>query len=271
MNVLTLKKQIALWTLLLALAAALPVCAANQPWPKPANYVSDYANVVSDREEAQINQLARTLDQKTKAQLAIVTITNLKERGYATIEEAAVALFEQWGVGQKGEDNGLLVLVSVNDRKWRIEVGYGLEGDIPDSIASRMGRNLLPDAFRAGRYGQGLTDLSVALVAKIAETKNIPLSEFNLSANTARSNPRQNERGRKSGGGFLPIIFGIIMFVFFIRNPQMFLLWMLMGGGRGRSHWGGGSHFGGGGSFGGGGFGGFGGGSSGGGGASGGW
>ncbi|MBN2328301.1 MAG: TPM domain-containing protein [Candidatus Omnitrophica bacterium] len=260
--------------LLLTAAAAQ---AAKTPWPKPEAYVSDFAGVISGREEALLNQLAATLEKKTNVQLAIVAIESLQDRGFGTIEEAAVDLFEQWGIGQKETNEGLLILTALKERKWRVEVGYGLEGVIPDVIASRLGRTLLVDAFRAGRYGQGLYDLSIALTARIAEERNIPLSEFQLDAAAVqRAEQARSKAGRGgSAGGILPIIFGIVMFIFFIKNPKLFLLYMLFGGGRHNSRWGGGSHFGGGfgggSSFGGGGFGGFGGGMSGGGGASGGW
>lgn len=242
---------------------------AQEPWPSPQNYVSDFANVISPAEENRINSLAKMLQDKTTVQLAVVTIDNLQQRGYGTVDEAAVKLFEAWGIGQKGKDNGLLILVSVQDRKWRIEVGYGLEGTIPDAIAASYGRNILVPRFRQGEYGQGILDLSVALIARIAEEHNIPLSEFNLNAQTI---PRGGGNQGQGGGGifqsFFSIIVFLIMMVLFIRNPSLFLWLMLLNSGRSRGGWQGGSHFGGG--F-GGGFGGFGGGRSGGGGASGGW
>ncbi len=260
--------------LLLVFITASYTVAAQKPWPEPRNYVSDFGNVISERSEQGINQLALALQQKTKAELAVVTINNLKEHGYGTVEEAAVALFEQWGIGRKGENDGLLILVAVKDRKWRIEVGYGLEGVIPDVKASQLGRTLLPDYFRQGKYGEGLLNLSAALIAEIAKDRNIPLSEFQISGAVSPAPSRKSQQGSKRGsplGGFLPMIMGIVMFIFFVRNPKLFLLYMLMGGGGRRSHWGGGSHFGGGMGGGGGSFGGFGGGMSGGGGASGGW
>ncbi|MGC9326907.1 MAG: TPM domain-containing protein, partial [Candidatus Hinthialibacter sp.] len=221
-----------LFILYLLLSAAAH--AANNPWPQPEAYVSDYAGVIAEKEEALLNQLAMTLEQKTKVQLAVVTIDSFQDRGFATIEEAAVNLYEEWGIGQKETNEGLLILTALKDRQWRIEVGYGLEGVIPDVIASRLGRTLLADAFRAGRYGQGLYDLSVALIARIAEERNIPLSEFQFDAAAAqRAEQARSHAGRdSSGGGFLPLIIGVIMFIFFLKNPQLFLLYMLFGGGR---------------------------------------
>lgn len=254
------------------------VAAQTQAWEKPINHVSDFANVIAPNNENRINALAKKLEELTKDELAVVTIQSYEDRRFASIEETAVDLFEKWGIGKKGEDNGLLVLVAIDERQWRIEVGYGLEGTIPDAAASSLGRNILVNHFRAGNYGQGLEDLSIALVARIAEEKNIPLSQFQISEPQQR--PRQNAQTRqgRSGGGFFKsigsILFAIFMIYMFIKHPRLMILLMMMSNNNRRSHWGGGSHFGGGfggGGFGGGGFGGFGGGMSGGGGASGGW
>lgn len=243
--------------------------AQTQSWEQPVNHVSDFANVINPQNENRINALAIKLEELSQDELAVVTIQSFEDRRFGSIEETAVDLFETWGIGKQGEDNGLLVLVAIDEREWRIEVGYGLEGTIPDAVASSLGRNILVQHFRAGNYGQGLEDLSIALVAKIAEEKNIPLSQFQI---TEQQRPRQTtqNRQRRSGGIFESIgsiLFAIFMLYMFIKHPRLMILLMMMNRGGGRSHWGGGSHFGGGG----GGFGGFGGGMSGGGGASGGW
>ncbi len=247
---------------------------AQSEWEEPINHVSDFANVISQNNENRINALAKKLEEVTQDELAVVTIQSYEDRGFASIEETAVDLFESWGIGQQDQDNGLLVLVAIDERRWRIEVGYGLEGVIPDAVASSLGRNILPDFFRADNYGQGLEDLSIALVARIAEQKNIPLSEFQIQESQAQQQRRASSQDR--GGGFFQSIMGILGMIFFIymfvKHPRLMLLLMLMNSGGRRSHWGGGSQFVGGfggGSFGGGG--GFGGGMSGGGGASGGW
>lgn len=269
------------FTMLLVLGCvavvALQSTAQTEPWPQPQNYTNDYANVISEQKEAQLNALMKRLEELSGVQMAIATLSSFEERGFANIEETAVDLFETWGIGQQGEDNGLLILVAIQERKWRIEVGYGLEGMIPDVLADRYGRSILPPKFREGRYDDGLLGLTVALVAHIAEEKNIPIDRFSI--NTSQSMPSPRGNGERGGGGFFKSIFSMIFFIamlfFFIRHPRLFLLMMLFGGGGRRTHWSGGSHFGGGfgggGLGGGGGFGGFGGGMSGGGGASGGW
>lgn len=263
-----------IWIVSIFLWVSVSPLAAPQSWPRPIQYTSDYAQVLTDSEENQINQLADLVRKKTQVQIAVATVDSIAARGYASIEEAAVTLFSQWGIGEKGKDNGLLILVAVKDRKWRVEVGYGLEGTIPDVVASRMGRTILPDAFRAGRYSQGLYDLTIAFVAEIARERNIPLSEFNVNAGAVPRTSHSKSSSQRQRGNPLGSIFSAIMavcvFLFFLRHPNLLILYLLMGGNRHSGHWRGGSHFGGG--FGGGsGFGGFGGGRSGGGGASGGW
>lgn len=261
------------WVIVCLYAATFSAGAAVVPWPRPVNYVSDFAEVIPAPQEESLNALARRLYEKTTAQLAVVTVPSLRERGFGSIEEAAVSLFEQWGIGQKEKNNGLLILVALKEREWRVEVGYGLEGAVPDAVASRLGRTLLPNAFRQGQYGEGLLNLCTALIAEIAREYNIPLSEFNVNPSSARE-PGRISSSQGEGGGFqslLSLFFTLLVFYFFLRHPNLFLLYLLMGGGSRRDgHWRGGSHFGGG--FGGGShFGGFGGGLSGGGGASGRW
>ena len=265
--------------------AVYTVAAAVQPWPKPVHFVSDFANVIPESQKREMIQLAQRLEDKTKIQLAVATIPSFAERGFGSIEETAVDLFKQWGIGQKGENNGLLILVALKERKWRIEVGYGLEGTIPDVVAFRIGENLLPNAFRRGRYGEGLLNVMTALAARIAQEKNVPLTELNVPPSQPRNPSAQSGGGAVGVVGVIFSMFFLLIFVFLIfsvavRHPFLFLLWSLLNSGPRRGFWDGGSHFGGwgsggfgggGGGFSGGGFGGFGGGSSGGGGASGGW
>ena len=106
-----------------------------QQFPQPKGYVNDFANVIPPSQEQQINRICLELKQKTGAQIADVTIQTL---GDNYIEDYAVRLFEKWGIGEKGKDNGVLVLNAIRERKIRIEVGYGIEGIIPDGKAGRI-------------------------------------------------------------------------------------------------------------------------------------
>lgn len=241
----------------------------------PTGYVTDLAGVIGASKKASLEALCTELEQKTGAQMAIVTVRSLDGQ---SVEYYAVDLFRQLGIGSKKDNRGVLLLVAPNDRKYRIEVGYGLEPVINDARAGDAGRAMVP-FLRQGDYG-GAVEIGAWQLAKyIADDSNVTLSG---------EPPARRIRHRTKGGGigiFWIIIGIIILFSFLGRSSGMrpgggggsgllwFLLGMMASSGRGsRGSWGGGG-FGGGSSGwgGGGGFGGFGGGSSGGGGASGSW
>ncbi len=212
----------------------------------PRGFVNDYAGVLSRREAGSLESTLRGVKAATGAELVLVTLPSLEG---GAIDDVAVRLYERWGIGVKGRDNGALLLAAMDDRRVRIEVGYGLEGVLTDGGAGRiLDRAVLP-AFREGRYAEGLTGGMQALVAAVAG------EEAALPAQAAKPSRRPSR-----GLSLLHILLLIILVPVFLRNPWLFLL--LLSGGRGG--------YGGGGGF-SGGFGGFGGGLSGGGGASRGW
>jgi uncharacterized protein len=140
--------------------------------PQATSYVTDYARVIDPAAKEQIERLCRELETKTGTQLAVVTLGSL---GGDPIEDFAVKLFEQWGIGKKDKSNGLLLLIAVQDRKSRIEVGYGLEPVITDGISGEILRSLRP-YFRANQYGEGLHAGTSALASIIAEHFGVQLS-----------------------------------------------------------------------------------------------
>ncbi|MEP6512925.1 MAG: TPM domain-containing protein, partial [Parafilimonas sp.] len=234
------------------------------PKPNPPRLVVDAAHLLSPEQRDILEEKLVALDDSTSNQISIITIPAL---GDYPIEVYAVKLFRDWGIGTSRNNNGILILVAVNDHKVRIEVGRGLEGAIPDVTTKSIIDNDITPNFKEGNYYRGL-DQAVESLSQSA------VGEYKIR--------REKNNSDASGGGSLLgfIIFLIVMFIVFGRGGGkgggMFsrrgygsMLWPLlfMGGGRG----GGGSGFGGGGwsgGGGGGGFGGFGGGSSGGGGAS---
>jgi len=232
---------------------------------KPQRYVVDLAGIVDDATENRLNGYLQELEQKTTAQMVVLTILSLEGE---SIEDFSITIaHDKWKLGQKGKDNGVLFLISVKDRKYRIEVGYGLEGVLPDSLVGSIGRDVLVPYFRKGDYSDGIFAATLAMANKIATDAGVKIEGMPLI------NYRTLPTGKGEPGSLLSTIIGIvfliIMGILFIKNPRAFLLFLLfssMGGRRGS--WGGGGGFGGGGfgSFGGGGGGGFGGG-----GASGGW
>src|SRR4051812_12470356 len=129
-----------------SLAALLLICSvlafAEKPEQlKPTNYVNDFAGVLDQQTQTRMNALCLEVQQKANAQIAIVTIKTLEDQ---PVEDFAVALFKQWGVGAKGSDRGVLVLLAAQDHKYRVEVGYGLEAILPDGKVGSFGREMVP-------------------------------------------------------------------------------------------------------------------------------
>lgn len=129
---------------------------------EPSGDVNDFAGLLSPAEQGKLNERCRRLRERTGAQLAVVTLRSLQG---GQIDDFTVRLFERWGVGEAERDNGLMLLVAIDDRKARIEVGYGLEPILPDALAGRILDQQLFPAFREQRYGDGL----IAAVNRIAE------------------------------------------------------------------------------------------------------
>lgn len=148
--------------LTLALLLAVPALADDYP-AKPNSLVADYANVLTEAERAQLEQILNDIEARTTCQVAFVTVAST---GNIPVEEYRVKLFERWGIGQKGKDNGLLVLVVTGggrgQRDIQIEVGYGLEPIITDSLAGRYLDEYALPALRENRYGDGLISLAKA-------------------------------------------------------------------------------------------------------------
>ncbi len=119
----------------------------------PTGFVSDFAKMIKDPEA--IEKKLQEIEQETSAEIAVVTIDKLPPDH--TIETFAVELFEKWGIGKKENDNGLLLLIAKQDRKFRIETGYGLEGTIPDAFAMQITQSYLVPAFKRGDYDAGIS------------------------------------------------------------------------------------------------------------------
>lgn len=144
--------------------AAIPSDALRQSL-RPAGNVNDFAGVLSRSERAALEDRTVELRHKTGAQFAVVILKSLEG---GQIDDFTNKLFAQWGVGEKGKNNGVMLLVALKDRKARIEVGYGLEPVLPDALAGRVLDEMLFPAFKRQQYAQGLT-LAVARVAQIIE------------------------------------------------------------------------------------------------------
>jgi hypothetical protein len=131
-------------------------------YPKPINYVSDFAEMIDPENETKINNLAADLEKKTTAQVFVVTVDSLEGK---TIEKYAFELFNEWGIGQKDKNNGVLLLIASQEKKVRIEVGLGLESVITNEIAQKIIDEIIVPRFRNSKYGLG----SYECVEKISE------------------------------------------------------------------------------------------------------
>lgn len=132
-------------------------------------WVNDYADVISSEYRDKLTNLIQELEQKTTAEIFVVTIESIAPYGE---QSYARMLFDSWKPGKKGKDNGVLVLLAIKERRWRIETGYGVEGILPDGLCGEIGRNYMVPYFKQGKYGEGLY-YGVAAVARTisADTK----------------------------------------------------------------------------------------------------
>lgn len=251
-------------------AALLLLCACSLPavdWKalKPQGYVSDFAGVIDAESKRQLEAYGGIVERSTGAQMAFVTIPSLEGE---PVEDVANTIFRAWGIGAKGKDEGILLLLAIQDRKSRVEVGYGLEPILPDGFVGGVLREMRP-ALREQHYGEAMMAGGQTMGAAIAKAKNVTLNAHL---------PRRIRRTPSNSIPWPVIIGGIAVLLLLLRRggPRGhggggggFLPGLILGTMMNRGGWGGRGS----GGFGGydsgdGGFGGFGGGDSGGGGAS---
>ncbi|MGE0360409.1 MAG: YgcG family protein [Vicinamibacterales bacterium] len=236
--------------LVATLTAGPPGAIAQASLPAPTGAVSDFANLLADGDEARLTRVVADVEQATTAEIAVATVPSLDG---LTVEEYATKLFAAWGVGQAGKDNGVLILVAPSEREMRIEVGYGLEGVLPDGLAGQIIRETFLPAFRADDYPRGIVE-GTERVAAIVK-RNEPLTEEQLQALASAGSGSSNDAllpfvlipffgifvaigsgfagaGLRTRAGF-PILFGL----FFAGVPMLMSLlvnlpiaiWILLG------------------------------------------
>ena len=242
------------WALILIIMILSVATASGASYPQLTGFVTDNANIIDSSYEAQITALAKQIEENTTVEIAVVTVESFEGESK---EMYAVHLFEQAGIGKADKDNGLLILVSKQEREYRFEVGYGLEGVITDSMKVNIGDRIIVPNFRNEDYGKGIYE-SIVVIEGLIEGNEEVISRYSMKP-TGQSN---------DGGSIWSFLFFALILVLFILLPRK--------GRRGRGSMGGiyiggfGGGFGGG-MSGSGGFGGFGGGMSGGGGFGGSW
>ncbi|BBB91980.1 MAG TPA: TPM domain-containing protein [Methylomusa anaerophila] len=234
----------------LALAAVAFAQPDIPPAPASSIYAQDFAGVLSGETKSRINSLGSQLAAKTKAQVVVVTVKSLEG---AALEDYALGILRQWGVGDKTLNNGVVMLVAVSDRQSRIEVGYGLEGALPDAKTGRIQDEYMIPHFQRGDYDQGILNGYQALVTETAKEYNLELKTDAKPVPTARTDSRESWWDTLPWWAQLAMIAGVlVLFMFdwlFLGGAITFLLLSLIrrgGGGGGGGGFGGGSGGGGG-------------------------
>jgi uncharacterized protein len=178
------------------LLALVSVTSLRADFPKSQGYITDTARLLDAGAVTEIDASIRETEQKTAAEIAVVTVASLDGM---SVEEYANRLFKEWGIGKKGRDNGVLILVAFNDRKIRIEVGYGLEPVLPDGLAGEIIRNAAIPAFKDGDFPKGI----VATVRRVTAI---------VQANETVS-PEERKRFQDAASGGLKV--ALLMTFFF--------------------------------------------------------
>lgn len=137
--------------------------------PTLDSWVNDYANVIRDETKYEIEAVLKNYQEKTGNQIFVLTVASIGE--YPSIEDYSLAVAETWKAGTKGVDNGIIIVVAVNDRLTRIEVGYGLEGKLPDAIAGRIVRGSMLPYFKNSDYDSGIKSAVSSIIEYIGTQK----------------------------------------------------------------------------------------------------
>jgi uncharacterized membrane protein YgcG len=135
--------------------------------PQPSGFVNDFAKVLDEQSKTRLSELVRKLKERSGIEFAVVTV---ETTGKQDIFDYSLALARSWGVGSKPRGDGLLLLVAVKDRKWRVQVSRSLEADLPNDAVNELG-SLMNEPFRRGDYGEGLTKCVEAIIARLSERR----------------------------------------------------------------------------------------------------
>lgn len=204
--------------LLLLLQLAMPMVALAAPQVPPAPtqniYVQDYAGVIDPQARSSMNAIAEDLARKTKAQIVVVTVKSLNGE---SLEDYSLTLLRKWGIGDKKLNNGVVLLVAVDDRKSRIEVGYGLEGALPDALTGRIQDDYMLPFFRQNQYSKGIQNAFNALIQVVSR-------EYKVEVNTQPViKPTKAQANQETELPTWAIVVLILGFFALIKIDQMFL------------------------------------------------
>lgn len=250
-----MKRWLIYFILLLQCFFATCATAAPQIPPKPTAaagiYVQDYAQVLSAEDKRRLLSIGQELDDKTTAQLAVVTVKTLDGQ---PIEDYALSILREWGIGSKEKNNGALIVVAVQDRRSRIEVGYGLEGLLTDGLTGRIQDQAMIPYFRKGNYAAGIVNgyaVTASLIAKDAGVQLTAINSEQIAVPTKTTNNTDQEYPfwlkLLIGAGIVLLLIIDNLFLGGVLTQMLFFMFLRgRGGGGGRGGFGGGSGGGGG-------------------------
>lgn len=250
-----MKRWLIYFILLLQCFFAACATAAPQIPPKPTAaagiYVQDYAQVLSAEDKRRLLSIGQELDDKTTAQLAVVTVKTLDGQ---PIEDYALSILREWGIGSKEKNNGALIVVAVQDRRSRIEVGYGLEGLLSDGLTGRIQDQAMIPYFRKGNYAAGIVNGYAVTASLIAKDAGVQLTSINsekiaIPAKTTNNTDQEYPFWLKLliGAGIVLLLIIDNLFLGGVLTQMLFFMFLRgRGGGGGRGGFGGGSGGGGG-------------------------
>lgn len=189
---------------------------ADDPIPASRGHVNDFANLIPDDVEQRLEQTLRNYETQTTNEIAIVTVQSL---GGESIEAYTIRLAEKWGVGKKGKDNGIVMLLAINEREWRVEVGYGLEGVLTDARAKLlMERHAVPE-FKKGNFGGGFEKALTEIMSTI--TPPAPKTSSAQDQPTSSAAKGSSNAGPVVGlvfAGIAAVAFLIFLFVLGVKS-----------------------------------------------------
>ncbi len=186
-----------------------PGLSTGRRW-KPQGYLSDFAGVIDAQSRSTLEDYGARVEKSTGAQMAFVTIPTLEGE---PLEDVANDLFHAWGIGRQGQDNGVLFLLVIQDRRSRLEIGHGLEEILPDGFDGLLLDNMRPQ-LRAGQYGQGLITAAQAIGEVIAKSKHVTVAPPGPAG--AAQHPRVIHQRREVP--WIPILFGLFIFWTLLRS-----------------------------------------------------
>lgn len=248
----------ALFLMSVALILLIPISTyASQktiPTHTPDFYINDFADVLNDQAKQYIMEQSIKLDELTDAQLVVVTVDTT---GDIPLEDYSLNILREWGIGSKDKNNGVLILIAVEDRKSRIEVGYGLEGALPDSKTGRIQDDYMLPHFSTGDYSSGILEGYKAILLEVYNEYGIEPNDVEYKKPYVPDSYEQPSESESSENGLIIFLFiiGFLLFDSFFLGGRILRILLLIlftgrrGGPRGGGRWGGGGWSGGGGGF----------------------